>query len=177
MKQQIENINILIVDDSPETIELIKRNLESVGYHIYSSSNVQSAVKLLDSVHIDLVITDLRMPGENGMALVRHVAENFKDIGTLVITGFPSIQGAVESIKIGADEYLVKPFTDDELFKSVERVLNKTHNAKKQTDRVSPSNFGIIGDSEGMQKVFNTINKAKATNVTVLINGESGTGK
>src|SRR5688500_19457379 len=90
MKQQIENINILIVDDSPETIELIKRNLESVGYHIYSSSNVQSAVKLLDSVHIDLVITDLRMPGENGMALVRHVAENFKDIGTLVITGFPS---------------------------------------------------------------------------------------
>jgi two-component system, NtrC family, response regulator HydG len=177
MKQQIENINILAVDDSPETIELIKRNLESVGYHIYSSSNVQSAVKLLESVHIDLVITDLRMPEENGMALVRHVAENFKDMGTLVITGFPSIQGAVESIKIGADEYLVKPFTDDELFKSVERVLNKTHNAKKQTDRVSPSNFGIIGESEEMQKVFNTINKAKATNVTVLINGESGTGK
>jgi two-component system response regulator HydG len=177
MKKKIENINILAVDDSPETIELVKRNLESVGYHIYSSNNVQSAVKLLDSLDIDLVITDLRMPGENGMALVRHIAENFKDVGTLVITGFPSIQGAVESIKIGADEYLVKPFTDDELFKSVERVLNKTLKAIKQTGRVAPSNFGIIGDSGEMQKVFNTINKAKATNVTVLINGESGTGK
>jgi two-component system, NtrC family, response regulator HydG len=177
MKKKHENINILVVDDSPETIELIKRNLESIGYNIYSSSNVQSAVKLLGSLNIDLVITDLTMPGENGMELVRHVTENLKGVGTLVITGFPSIQGAVESIKIGAEEYLVKPFTDEELFKSVERVFQKTSKSKKENTNVTLQNFGIIGESEGMLKVFNTINKAKTSNATVLINGESGTGK
>jgi two-component system, NtrC family, response regulator HydG len=176
-KKQIENVNILIVDDSPETVELIKRNLESVGYHIYSANNVQSAVKLLASLNIDLVITDLNMPGDNGITLVRHVSENYKATGTLVITGFPSIQGAVESIKVGAEEYLVKPFTDEELFKSVERVLTKNIRHKKESSKSIPQNFGIIGESDGMLKVFNTINKAKSTNATVLINGESGTGK
>jgi DNA-binding NtrC family response regulator len=177
MKKKHEDINILVVDDSPETVELIKRNLESIGYHIYSSNNVQSAIKLINSLRIDLVITDLKMPGESGMELVRHVVENAKGVATLVITGFPSIQGAVESIKIGAEEYLVKPFTDDELFKSVERVLTRTQKGKKQDSQVMPQNFGIIGESAGMQHVFNTINKAKSTTATVLINGESGTGK
>jgi two-component system response regulator HydG len=170
-------LNILVVDDSPETIELIRRNLETKGYQIYSAGNVQSAVKLLNALDIDLVITDLKMPGESGTELVRHVAENCKGVGTLVITGFPSIQGAVESIKIGAEEYLVKPFTDEELFKSVERVLTKTSRHKKDAPKNSPVNFGIIGESEGMINVFKTINKAKNTNATVLINGESGTGK
>ena len=170
-------INILVVDDSPETVELVKRNLESVGYHVYSASNVQSAVKLLNALNIALVITDLKMPGESGMELVRHVVENCKGTGILVVTGFPSIQGAVESIKIGAEEYLVKPFTDEELFKATERVLAKTSKLKKEDATKTPANFGIIGESEGMQNVFKTINKAKNTNATVLINGESGTGK
>ena len=177
MKKMSNHSNILVVDDSAETVELIKRNLESIGHKIYSAGSVQSAVKLLDSLELDLVITDLKMPGENGTELVRHVAENTKGVGTLVITGFPSIQGAVESIKIGAEEYLVKPFTDEELFKSVERVLHKKQKQRKDTTSRIEHNFGIIGESEGMLKVFNTINKAKSTNATVLINGESGTGK
>lgn len=177
MKKLTESHNILLVDDSPETVELIRRNLESIGLRVYSANNVQSAVKLLESLTIDLVITDLKMPGENGLELIRHVTENLKGVGTLVITGFPSIQGAVESIKIGAEEYLVKPFTDEELFKSVDRVLHRTRKERKKPARTSPQNFGIIGESEGMLKVFNTINKAMATNATVLINGESGTGK
>ena len=110
---------VLVVDDSFETVELIKRNLESVGYQVYTANNVQSAIKLLETINIDLLITDLKMPGENGLALVRHVSENFKWVAILVITGFPSIQGAVESIKIGAEEYLVKSFTDEELFLSL----------------------------------------------------------
>lgn len=178
MKKKLEGkTNILVVDDSPETIELIKRNLESLGHEVYSAPNVQSAVKLLSTLKVSLVITDLKMPGENGMELVRHVTENCKGVGALVITGFPSIQGAVESIKIGAEEYLVKPFTDDELFKAVERALSKISKFKKEPVPNSPLNFGIIGNSDGMQKVFKTINKAMNTNATVLINGESGTGK
>ena len=172
-----EKVNILVVDDSAETVELIKRNLESVGYNIYTAGNVQSAVKLLGALSLHLVISDLKMPGENGIELVRHVTENCKGVGVLVITGFPTIQGAIESIKIGAEEYLVKPFTDEELFRSVDRVLSKTLKHKKEIPAYSSANYGIIGESEGMLNVFKTINKAKNTTATVLINGESGTGK
>lgn len=176
-KKEFSNINALVVDDSPESVELIKRNLQSKGYQIYTANNVQSAIKLLASVTIDLLITDLKMPGENGIELVSHTSENYSGIGILVVTGFPSIQGAVESIKIGAEEYLVKSFTDDELFDAVDRVLSKTKNSRGKADTSPNQNFGIIGDSDGLQKIFNTINKAKSTNATVLIYGESGTGK
>jgi two-component system, NtrC family, response regulator HydG len=177
MSKRSTNINVLVVDDSPETVELIKRNLESVGYQVYTASNVQSAVKLMETIGFNLVITDLKMPGENGIELVRHVSENFKGVGILVITGFPSIEGAIESIKIGAEEYLVKSFTDEELFKAVERVLIKVNGSKKGLLKPVSQNFGIIGESDSMTKVFNTITKAKSTSATVLITGESGTGK
>ncbi|MEO9477429.1 MAG: sigma-54 dependent transcriptional regulator [Cyclobacteriaceae bacterium] len=172
-----EKPEVLIVDDSPETVELIKRNLESVGYRTYTTHNVTSAIKLLESINIDLLITDLKMPGENGLELVRHVSENYKWVAILVITGFPSIQGAVESIKIGAEEYLVKSFTDEELFRAVESALNKTNYKKKARQNTSMQNFGILGVSEGMVNVFTTITKARNSNATVLIQGESGTGK
>ena len=178
MKKKNAEVNILVVDDSQETVELIKRNLQSVGYRIYTAYDVQSAIRVFASVDIDLLITDLQMPGDNGVVLVRHVSENYKGVGILVITGFPSIQGAVESIKIGAEEYLVKSFTDEELFQSVKRVLEKSAGHKiRHTKKPLPNNFGIIGESEGMYRVYNTIQKAKATNATVLIQGESGTGK
>jgi DNA-binding NtrC family response regulator len=176
-KKEVVPTKVLVVDDSPESVELIKRNLQSKGYEIYTAHNVQSAIKLLDSATFDLLITDLQMPGENGIELVRHTSENYKGIGILVITGFPSIQGAVESIKIGAEEYLVKSFTDEELFTAVERVLHKMHKQARASAKPALQNFGIIGHSEGMKKVFNTINKAKPTRATVLIQGESGTGK
>lgn len=169
--------DVLVVDDSPETVELIKRNLTSVGYQVYTAHNVQSAIKLLEAVHIDLLITDLKMPEENGLTLVRHVSENFKGMAVLVITGFPSIQTAVESIKVGAEEYLVKSFTDEELFKAVEKALSKTSKRRKEGSVFSIRKHGIIGESEAMMNVFNTINKARTTKTTVLICGESGTGK
>lgn len=170
-----DTVSVLIVDDSPESIELIRRNLQTRGYKIYSADNVQSAVKLLGSLHIDLLITDLRMPGQSGIDLVRHTAENYRNVGILVVTGFPSIQGAIESIKIGAEEYLVKSFTDDELFAAVDRVLSRS--GRPQREPAASHQFGIIGDSEGMKKVYSRIQKARSTNATVLIQGESGTGK
>lgn len=175
--EDLTTTEVLVVDDSPETVELIKRNLESVGYQVYTANNVQSAIKLLGTLHVDLLITDLKMPDENGIELVRHVSENYKGIGILVITGFPTIKGAVESIKIGAEEYLVKSFTDDELFAAVESALSKTRRKKKGRPKPLNHDFGIIGESEEMINVFSTINKARTTNATVLICGESGTGK
>lgn len=172
------SINVLVVDDTVETVELIKRNLEAASFRVYVAHHVQSAIAILSSVTIDLVITDLKMPDQNGIFLVRHVSENFKHMGVLVITGFPSIEGAINSIKVGAEEYLVKPFTEDELFNAVERVLLKAGARKNKNEpKIEAHSFGIIGASDPMLDVFKTIKKAKTTNATVLITGESGTGK
>ena len=177
-KKNTNPVKVLVVDDSTESVELIRRNLESVGYHVYAANSVQSAVTLLESMEVDLVITDLKMPGENGLELVRHVSDNFKGVGILVITGFPSIEGAIESIRIGAEEYLVKSFTDKELFAAVERVLQKIRrHVRKETQGAFHEDFGIIGESEEMFKVYHAINKVRSTEATVLITGESGTGK
>lgn len=176
-KKDIAPVRVLVVDDSAESVELIKRNLESIGYHVSTASSVQSALTILGSVDIDLVITDLKMPGENGFQLVRHVSENYKGVGILVVTGFPSIEGAIESIRIGAEEYLVKSFTDKELFAAVDRVLEKTRRARKTPGDTSHQDFGIIGESDEMYKVYHAINKVRTTSTTVLITGESGTGK
>jgi DNA-binding NtrC family response regulator len=177
MKKKTQHGSILVVDDSEETVELIKRNLESAGFSIYTASNVQTAIRSLEAHAFNLIITDLKMPDGNGLEIVRHASENYKNLGILVITGFPSIQGAVESIRIGAEEYLVKPFTDKELFDSVDRVLARTPGQKTKIMTVGVPDFGIIGKSEKMVNIFKAIGKAKATNATVLISGESGTGK
>jgi two-component system response regulator HydG len=177
-KKPVSTARVLVVDDSTESVELIERNLESVGHQVYTANSVRAAVSLLESVEVDLVITDLKMPDENGFELVRHVSENFKGVGILVVTGFPSIEGAIESIRIGAEEYLVKSFTDKELFAAVERVLQKTHRqVRKAPQETMHQDFGIIGESEEMYKVYHAINKVRITDATVLISGESGTGK
>jgi len=177
-KKSTSPVRVLVVDDSAESVELIKRNLESIGFHVSSANSVRSALALLESIDVDLVITDLKMPGENGFELVRHVSENHKGVGILVITGFPSIEGAIESIRIGAEEYLVKSFTDKELFSAVQRVLDKTrrHLSRTPVD-VRHEDHGIIGESDQMHKVYHAINKVRSTDATVLITGESGTGK
>lgn len=177
MKKVTLHTSILVVDDSEETVELIRRNLESAGYSIYTASNVQTAIRSLEAHAFDLVITDLKMPDGSGLEIVRHASENYKNLGILVITGFPSIQGAVESMRIGAEEYLVKPFTDKELFDSVDRVLSRLPRKKSKHVTAAVPDFGIIGESEKMVNVFKAIAKAKTTNATVLISGESGTGK
>lgn len=171
---------ILIVDDTPATLELLQRNLISWGYRVYLASNVAEALNILEGTVIDLVITDLKMPGVSGVHLVRHVRENFSDMAAMIITGYPSVKGAVEVIKTGAEEYLIKPFTDEELFSAVERTLRNlhirrtVHQSSKQRITVP---HGLIGESKAMLRIGDFIDKAAGTSATVLICGESGTGK
>ncbi|MCK5686932.1 response regulator, partial [bacterium] len=108
--------NILIVDDNPNTLEIIQRNLKETGCNIFLSSNVEDAIIFLKENNcIDLVITDNKMPKINGTELVRYIRENYHEIEVIMITGYPSIPGAIEAIRIGAGEYLTKPFTSEEL--------------------------------------------------------------
>jgi two-component system response regulator HydG len=176
----LEKENILVVDDAPDTLEVLQRNLTSQGYKVFIASGAAEAIKILEATPIDLVITDLKMPRVSGLDLVRHVRENFKDTEVMMITGYPSIEGAVKAVKTGAEEYLAKPFTDEELLSAVQRALDKLRmRATGQAPLlvVPRTPQGLIGESEAMRKVYGDIAKAALTSATVLISGESGTGK
>ncbi len=172
--------SILVVDDAPETLEILRRNLESEGYRVFTAPGVGEALAVLEATPVDLVITDYKMPKVSGLDLVRHVQENLPGTEVVMITGYASIQGAVEAIKNGAEEYLPKPFTEEELFGAVRRALEK----RARRSAAEPGNapavgplHGLMGRSDAMRQVLIAIRKAAGTSATVLITGESGTGK
>lgn len=172
--------NILVVDDSPTAIEVLERNLVSKKYKVFTASNAADAIDILENTPIDLVITDYKMPKVSGLDLTRHIRENYYETEVIMITGYASVKGAVEAVKMGAEEYLPKPFTDNELFTAVERALNKLALRKVvlgREPRVRPNTFGIIGQSKAIRKVLKEIDKAASSTATVLVLGESGTGK
>ncbi len=172
--------SVLIVDDAPETLEVLRRNLESAGYRVFAAPGVAEALAVLENTPIDLVITDYKMPKVSGLDLVRHVRENLKDTEVVMITGYASIEGAIQAIKTGAEEYLAKPFTDQELFDAVGRALDKRTRrkaAEPETQQESAAFHGLIGQSGAMRQVYAAIRKAAQTSATALISGESGTGK
>lgn len=171
---------ILVVDDAPPTLEIIRRNLTEKGYQVFTASNVTEAIGIIQRSKIDLVITDLKMPEISGLDLIRHIRENYKDIEVIMITGYPSVESAVEAVKTGAEEYLTKPFTDEELFTAVERTLDKLRIRREgavRLEKTPTAPYGLVGESLAMRRVFDAISKAARTSATVLITGESGTGK
>ncbi len=175
-----EKEHILVVDDAPDTLELIQRNLAAAGYQVFTAPGAAEAIEVLEATPIDLVITDLKMPHVSGLDLARHVRENFKDTEVMMITGYPTIRGAVTAVKLGAQDYLTKPFTDEELLSAVRRVLDvlRTRRSAQNGLDSRPVLAGLLGESTAMREVFAAIRKAAvAPRATVLIAGESGTGK
>lgn len=171
---------ILVVDDTPSTLEVLQRSLTAEGYITYTAPNAIDALSFLDGNAIDLVITDLKMPKLSGIDLIRHIRENYKNVAVMMITGYATVESAVEAVKSGAEEYVSKPFTDAELFAAVRRVLDKLKRRREAARRPAPRPeraHGLVGESQAMQKVFAAIRKASSTSATVLITGESGSGK
>ena len=170
----------MVVDDSPATLEVLQRNLAAAEYRVFTASGVSDALKLLDKTTVDLVITDLKMPGVSGMDLVRHVRENLHNTEVMMITGYATVEGAVQAVKTGAEEFLAKPFTDEELLGAVKRALDKLRVRRAAHDTTLKPNAtypGILGESEAMKRVLAAVARAATTSATVLIAGESGTGK
>lgn len=171
---------ILIVDDSVNTLEVLQRNLTVAGYQVFTAPGVSEAIATLGTTQLDLVITDLKMPKVGGLDLVLHIRENFKNTEVMMITGYPSIEGAVEAVKAGAEEFLPKPFTDTELLSAVQRVLDKGRLRRfgdTVPKRAIPVHKGLIGTSKAMHKISIAISNISSSSATVLITGESGTGK
>jgi two-component system response regulator HydG len=176
---QAEKERLLVVDDAPNTLELIQRNLMAAGYQVFTAPGAAEAIRLLDETRIDLVITDLKMPQVSGLDLARYVRENVKDTEVMMITGYPTIQGAVSAVKLGVQDYITKPFTDGELLSAVQRIVDvlKARRDAKNGGAAPLTIAGFIGESRAMRDVFQATCKAAAARVTVLISGESGTGK
>lgn len=176
-KREQKRTKILVVDDSPNTLEVIKRNLEAAAYEVFTASSVEQAIAFLEQSSVDLVITDIKMPKVSGLELLKYVKENVKGTEIMIITGYPSIKGAVNAVKDGAEDYLAKPFTDEELLSAVSKMLEKLANRRTIEAKPLPGSYNIIGNSQAMRQVYRLIEKAAATRVNVLISGESGTGK
>ncbi|MFY9397183.1 MAG: sigma-54 dependent transcriptional regulator [Desulfomonilia bacterium] len=172
--------HILVVDDAPTALDILERNLSSRGYAVTCASCVADAVQVLETAQVDLVITDYKMPKISGLDLIRHIRENCIDTEVIMITGYASVKGAVEAVKTGAEEYLPKPFTDEELFAAVERALNKRKLrtiVRGRKPKIVPNSYGIIGESAPVKAMLAQIARASASQATVLVQGESGTGK
>ncbi|MFH1843648.1 MAG: sigma-54 dependent transcriptional regulator [bacterium] len=171
---------ILAVDDSPETLEMVERKLMAAGFRVYTAAGVVQAVGFLEQTPVDLVLTDLRMPGTSGLDLVRYVRENLPDSEVMMFTGYATVAGAVEAVKTGAEEYLAKPFTGLELLGAVRKVIQKLAIRRARTTQSLLPQLaipGLIGESPRIRQVYAAIKKAATSLATVLIMGESGTGK
>ena len=172
----IRTAKILVVDDSPDALELVRRHLAPEGPAVIGAASAEEASRLMRDTAFDLVITDMKMPRVSGLDLIRHIRTHYKAVGILMVTGYPSIGGAVEAVRLGAEDYLAKPFTKRELLDAVEAALAKQRH-RTIGPPASPAPTGLIGESEPMQAVFHAIERAAAVKANVLITGESGTGK
>jgi two-component system response regulator HydG len=181
---KLKKENILIVDDNYDMLEVLHRNLKALNFHTYKASSVVEAIDILKYSTIDLLITDLQMPGINGMELIKYVEEHFPAIPKLVITGFPSVDSALDAVKSGALDYLVKPFRNEELKKAVQNSLDSRtisnpnlNNASLLSKEIKKEYAGIVGQSQQVEQLIDLIERVKNNRATILIQGESGTGK
>jgi DNA-binding NtrC family response regulator len=173
--------SILVVDDEPAQRQLLSGALAR-DYSVTAAANGLEATQLLATRSFDLIITDERMPGMDGLALIRWVRERTPEIPIIVLTAYGSIETAVDAMKLGAQEYLTKPLkSPDELRLVVKKALghrqlqdeNILHHAEEER-RFPPD---IIADSDGMRRVLELAGQVATTTTTVLLTGESGVGK
>jgi len=173
---------VLIVDDEAAVRKGIARALQKKGMNTILAANGQETLNLLANQYVDLVLLDIRMPDMDGIEVLKKIRAGHPETEVIMITGYPSIDSAVHCVKLGALDYLVKPFSLDDL----EAVLNKTGRQPHIIDtsmidshgmKIDSTGSVIIGQSRPMKALFEKILKVAPTDSTVLISGESGTGK
>lgn len=173
---------VLVVDDEAVVRKGIQRVLEKKGLETVLAANGKDALARLDSQPFRLALLDIRMPDMDGVALLRKIRSQYPETGVIMITGYPTIDDAVHCIKLGAIDYLVKPFSLDDLKSSLRKAdcsnLTEVRSTVKHAGLETGSTEDVmIGQSLPMRKIFDKILKVAPTDSTVLITGESGTGK
>lgn len=170
---------VLIVEDDLTFSTMLKTWLGKKGFDVETASTSARARKILLSKEFDLVISDLRLPDQDGINLLSWLREQKKNIPFIIMTGYAEIQSAVQCMKLGATDYISKPIQPDELLKKINEAIALPHKETKETENIllpTASNF-LEGESEAAQQLFNYVRLVAPTQMSVLINGASGTGK
>jgi len=178
----VSNVRILVVDDEMIVCESCKRILEEEEYEVETALSGKEAFDKMKVSPFDIVITDLKMPGIDGMEVLRTFRKEYPDSIVIVITGFSTVETAVEAMKLGAFDYIPKPFTPDEVSIVVKKAIEKkslmAENIYLRQELQEKYGFhNIVGKSKKMQEIYRVIAKVATTDSTVLIYGQSGTGK
>src|SRR5437660_8751547 len=175
-------LNLLIVDDERSIREACREVAQSLGFTTFVADSAEHAFRLLEAQGIDGVLLDLRLPGAGGLEALRRIKERRPEAIVIVVTGYGTVQSAVQAMKTGAYDYVTKPFSVDELKLLLERVAGhlrlKSENRMLREKVKSKQGFGgIVGRAPEMEKLYRIISKAANSAHPVLILGESGTGK
>ncbi|HEV2149845.1 MAG TPA: sigma-54 dependent transcriptional regulator [Longimicrobiaceae bacterium] len=171
---------VLLVEDDDSLRALVCEVLEANGYHVAAAANAREALETLQSQAVDLVVTDLMMPGMRGEELLAEVRGAFPEIPVIAVTAFGSIEGAVALTRAGAADYLTKPFGTPALLAAVARVLEESRSRREQARaRRTAGGYlaGLIGRSRPMVRLFERVARIARSPASVLITGETGTGK
>ncbi len=175
-------ISILIADDEEEFRFMLKTYLESIGYDVYTVSDGVAAIDIVQEKAFDLVLLDIRMPHVDGIDVLKFIKEKFPMVDVIMLTGVDDVKIAVECMKLGAYDYLTKPYSGDELVRVIKKVLEKqrlireNQLIKAELQRLAGST-DIVGQSKKFKETLDLALKVAPTESTVLIQGQSGTGK
>ncbi|HEV2731810.1 MAG TPA: sigma-54 dependent transcriptional regulator [Terriglobales bacterium] len=175
-------LNLMIVDDERAIREVCRDVAQTLGFHTSIADSAEHAYRVLESNAIDVVLLDLKLPGAGGLEALHQIRERRPDAVVIVVTGYGTVQSAVQAMKNGAYDYVTKPFSMEELRLLLERVSShlklKTENRMLREKIKSKQGFGsIVGRAPEMEKLYRIIAKAAQSTHPVLILGESGTGK
>ncbi len=178
----LEGKQVLVVDDEPNLRRVLSAQLSRDGYDVHTAEDGRQALAVLNEHHIDLVITDLKMPNVDGMELLKKALELDPELPVVMITAHGTVDNAVEALKVGAFDYITKPFDQGEV-RSIVRKALKTRDLA-QVEASPPTlrpgtgaRYGIIGDSAAILELHGVLDRVVDTPTTLLISGESGTGK
>ncbi|HKK20737.1 MAG TPA: sigma-54 dependent transcriptional regulator, partial [candidate division Zixibacteria bacterium] len=175
-------IRILLADDDPGVRRVIQFKLKQRGYQVTAVEDGAAALALVKREEFDLILTDMKMPGLNGIELLEQAKSIAPNLEVILITAFADIHQAVRAIKLGAFDYLPKPFEDDQLFVTIDKALkfkkleNENRMLKQQLDTRDNGSY-IPGVSTAYKEMMSLVDKIAPTDATVLLSGESGTGK
>ena len=177
---------ILIVEDEAKMQRVLELHLEGAGYEVIQASTAEEALAIIDKAEgpsqFALALTDLRLPGMDGLALLKRMSFVAPTLPVVVMTAFGTVETAVEAMKAGASDYILKPFSLEDLMITIEKVLElhalRDENVKLKAELGRRYKFEqIIGRSKNMQEVFDAAQRVAPTRATILLGGESGTGK
>jgi DNA-binding NtrC family response regulator len=175
--------HVLLVEDEAPLRQAIAEQLSDRGYHVQQAESGEIAVERLADFAFDIILTDLRLPGIDGSAVVEAAVHRYPDIIAIVITGYGTVKDAVEAIKRGARDFVSKPFQIDELVHVLDsaieqrRLRSENEYLRAQLEERYRFQQGIIGKSRAMARLFQLLETVAATNSTILVTGETGSGK